>query len=218
MAKPAPVQHGIVGPNESTPGDLCVFHANVPEGASVAWQIDPPEAAARFAVDTGGRVAYFASSQKGRYVIFLAASVDGKAVAYTHVLVQGKPGPDPEPDPKPDPDPDPEPEPGRRFVLVLAETGDRTAEQASLLMGLRGYVKGKHDFRFIDPDAKNAAGKTPDWLQGYIDQVKAARVDFPALVVGVFKQNSDAEVSRVFVDPLPKTAAEAIVIVKGHGG
>ena len=216
---PTPLlQNQIIGPNESTPGDLCVFHAEVPEGASLAWRIDPPEAAARFAVDTGSRAAYFASALKGRYVIFLAAAIDGEAVALTHVLTQGEPGPDPDPKPDPDPDPGPDPEPGRRFVMVIAETENRTAARASLLMGLRVWLSDRHDFRFVDPDAKDAKGDTPVWLQSYIDRLAAAKISVPALIVAAYAENSDTEVTHIFCAPLPKTVDEAIAIIKKHGG
>ena len=209
---------GINGPNESIAGDLCVFYANVPEGTSLDWKIDPPTAAEKFKVDTSGRLAYFASAADGRYVVFLASSIDGKAYGYTYVLVQGGEVP---PIPPPPPPPPP-PQPGKRFVLVVDETSEHGEKPwiASTLVGLETYlVANKHGYRFQDPDVTNVDGETPEWLVPFIAKIKEAKIDYPAIIVGILKEGTETgEFIQMFVDPLPQTAEKAVELVKEHGG
>ena len=211
----------IVGPSESFAGDLIVLHASVPESAGLDWAISPPEAASRFYVDSNKRSAVFASRTKGVYIFALAVAVDGKAKCLIHVLHNGVgPGPEPDPDPypRPDPDPDPTPEPGKRFVLVVSETGERTPEQAAVLMGLRGYLQDKgHGFRFLDPDVTDSEGNPPKWFESYAEHIAKAKIEGPALVIGVFSED-EKSVTKIYAETLPTTAEAAIEAVKAKGG
>lgn len=211
----------IVGPNEVMAGDLVELNADVPDDAGLDWAISPPEASSRFYVDTNKRTAVFASRTKGVYIFALAVATNGEAHCLIHVLQNGVgpgPEPDPDPDPEPDPDPDPTPEPGKRFVLVVSETGERTAEQASTLMGLRDYLQTKkHDFRFIDPDFENREGERPKWFDRYAEHIEKAEIKGPALVIGVLSEDGKTVV-QIFAQELPVTAAAAIEAVKAKGG
>ena len=147
------------------------------------------------------------------------------------IQVGPKPDPDPDPDPGPDPDPDPEPDPippppGERFILVVAETGTRTAQQFQAISGLTSYLKTtKHQWRTVDPDAVDySTGKTPEWLRGYLEAIAEAKVPLPVLAVCAPSKASppnsgDGDVNVILaIVPLPKTAAEAIETVKKWGG
>jgi len=207
-------QMRIIAKNEVAAGDLVVLRAEVPEGAGLSWAISPAEAVARFYVDTQKRVAVFASRTKGTYIFALAVAVDGEATCLVHVLQNGL-GPGPEPEPEPEPEPNPEP--GRRFVMVVHETADRTAAQASTLMGLRDYLQAKkHEYRFVDPDIKGD-GKVPDWFKGYQPLIDKSKIKGAVLLVGVLSKDGSTA-SQISVEPLPKTAAAAIEAVKQRGG
>lgn len=213
---PAPAKYGVVGPNESLPGNLCVFHANVPEGAKPVWVIIPPEAASRLYVDSSGLQAVFASREAGEYYLAMAATIDGATQIFTHELVNRSPDPEPKPDPKPDPDPDPTPVPGKKFVLVMIESHERGEKYASALMGLRGYAAEKgHTYRAVDPDGVDEKGERPAWLAEYQRRIEAAKVPLPALVVGDISGDS---VLNISVKPMPETSAAAVEILKARGG
>lgn len=210
-------QMRIVAPNEVAAGDLVVLRTEVPEGAGLSWAISPAEAASRFYVDTQKRTAVFASRTRGVYIFALAVAVDGEATCLVHVLNNGL-GPGPEPEPEPDPEPEPNPEPGRRFVMVVHESADRTVQQASTLMGLRDYLQAKkHEYRFVDPDIKNRDGKMPEWFTGYLPLINKSKIKGAVLVVGVLSKDGGTA-SQITVEPLPKTAAAAIEAVKQKGG
>lgn len=215
---PVPVaeEMRIVGPGEVLAGDLVVLNAKVPENAGLDWAISPPEAAARFYVDSNKRTSVFASRAKGVYIFALAVAVDGEAKCLVHILHNGV-GPGPEPDPEPEPDPIP-PVPGKRFVLVVSETGERSGALAATLMGLRGYLQDKdHEFRFVDPDFEDRGGKTPVWYEAYSEYIEKAEIKGPALVIGVLSKDGKT-VDQIFARALPKTAAAAIEAVKAKGG
>ena len=209
----------IVGPNEVAAGDLVILNAQVSGNAGLDWAISPPEAKSRFYVDSNHKVALFASRTKGTYIFALAVATDGKAVCLIHVLSNGVgPGPEPDPEPDPDPNPDPTPDPGKRFVMVVSETGERTVAQAATLMGLRDYLQEKkHDFRFVDADIADREGKTPQWFEHYVTYIDKAKIEGPALVVGVLSSDGKS-VTQVYAEAMPKSAALAIAAVKKKGG
>ncbi len=215
----------IIAPNEVAAGDLVVLRTEVPDGAGLSWAISPAEAVAMFYIDSDKRTAVFASRTKGTYIFALAVAVDGKATCLIHVLNNGLgpgPEPEPEPDPEPDPEPEPNPDPGKRFVMVVGETADRTAAQAATLMGLRDYLQTKkHEYRFVDPDIVGRDGKMPEWYAGYVKYIDAAKEkngDVSAwLLVGELSADGKTA-SGIWVAPLPATAAAAIESVKQRGG
>ena len=115
----------IVGPDKSPAGILLEFEAAVPESASLKWSIWPPDTIG-FAVDTGGRKAYFASPLNGVYGIILSVHSETEHLIILHKLVQGD-APDPGPDPIP---PDPVPPPGQKYTIVFFVEGGDTDDYA----------------------------------------------------------------------------------------
>lgn len=127
------------------------------------------------------------------------------------------PEPEPDPDPDPDPDPGPVPPPGKRFVLVIEESGEASAAEAKTLAGLRRYLETqKHQWRFEDPDLRDASGNTPAWLADYLRRASDAKVQDPFIVIGSFLESGGINV--LTIEPLPQTADEAIDLVKEYGG
>ena len=120
--------------------------------------------------------------------------------------------------PEPEPDPIPPPTPGKRFVLIVSESGDRTPDEASTLMGLRVYLQEqKHDWRIEDPNLVDKSGKVPAWFAAYLAQIQKANVPLPALVVGV-PSDKGGETAIVSITPMPDSADKAIAAVKAAGG
>lgn len=111
---------GIVGPDESQPGNMVVFLAADPPAEAYKWKIVPKSAAGQFFSfterdDTGKIIkstAVFSSRTPGTYSVVLARVTGGQLSLDTHTLANG--GDEPPPGPEPDPDnPDPPgPEPG----------------------------------------------------------------------------------------------------------
>jgi hypothetical protein len=226
----------IVAPDETDAGEIVILDLVAPEGASIDWRIAPPEAVAKWYVDTDRRTVVFATRARGEYVFAAAVAVEGEATCLIHTLRNGigpepEPGPDPEPEPDPDPEPDPQPEPGKRFILVVLESGTQTPQQAAVLMGLRTYLLEKgHEFRFVDPDLKDRRGQTPDWFRPYVADIQEVtgveqicnasgctiNLTKPVMVIGVL--NPDRTVPRRWAIELPGTPAEAVQAVKERGG
>ena len=158
---------------------------------------------------------------------------EGEAGEYTAVLIpadQAKPlefgtvtlgkGSDDDDD-----DPDPPP-PGARQVVVIAEAttrpGSSTAPRETAIKTLRDYVREKHggeNWRLYDPDQVDASGRTPTWLQEFVDDAKA--VGIPAILI--YDRDKLVKAARL---PTPGSSAAtgqaageaAIKIVKGAGG
>lgn len=216
IVKAAP---GIIGPNESLPGDLCIFTANVENGSKPVWAIMPKEAASRLYVDSNGFTAVFSSRDKGTYYLAMAVSIGDTTSIYTHELVNNDgPNPNPGPDPEPTPTPDPTPVPGKKFVVVTLESDNRETTYAASLMGLRAYLEEKgYPYRFVDPNFTDGSNKKPEWYTTYESKITASKLDLPVIVVG--DANIDkGEVTNIIVKPFPTTSAAAIKIIKDRGG
>jgi len=211
-------EYSIIGPNESLPGNLCIFHANVPENSKPTWAIVPKEAAANMYVDSNGLSAVFASRDKGTYYLAMAVNINDQVKIFVHELVNDddNPNPDPDPDPNPDPDPDPTPIDGTKFVIAVVESEERGGEFGATLMGLRTYLREKnHPYRYVDPDFTDGSNQRPEWFAIYEEKIARSGVELPVLVIGDIKGN---EVVNIVVKALPKKSAEAIALVKERGG
>jgi hypothetical protein len=162
-------------------------------------------------------------------VLVLQSEVPGKYWLVGHVAVAGVdclveheitvtgegPKPDPQPDPDPKPDPDPDPAPDEIAVVVIGEKDDQTTRHELTLRGLRKYLDSKDVRReIVDDDQVDATtGRPPAFLTRVLASAKTANVPLPLIAVCA------RDFSRVvIVKPLPKTAAEAIALVKKHGG
>ena len=120
--------------------------------------------------------------------------------------------------PEPDPDPIPPPTPGKRFVLVVSESGDRTATMGATLVNFRQWLASSgHEWRIEDPNIKGRNEKTPAWFQAYLDQIQKAGVPYPALVVGV-PSDKGGDTTIVSITPMPDSVDKAIEAVKAAGG
>lgn len=212
-------EYTIVGPNESLPGNLCTFHANVPEGAKPTWVIIPKEATANMYVDSNGLTSVFASRDKGTYYLAMAVTIDGQVKIFVHELVNDdnpNPNPDPDPDPDPGPEPDPTPIDGTKFVIAVVESEERGGEYGAVLMGLRTYLREKnHPYRYVDPDFTDGSNQKPEWFAVYEEKIARSGIELPVIVIGDVKGN---EVVNIVVKALPKKSAEAIALVKERGG
>ena len=106
--------------------------------------------------------------------------------------------PTPAPFPKP-----PVPIPGKRKVIILEETGDRTPHQAVVILSpkLRSYLKSKgHPYRVRDVDQLAPTGHAPP------------RSDLPQLII------EDGDGNPIYMGALPKTVEDTIETIKAHGG
>jgi hypothetical protein len=102
------------------------------------------------------------------------------------------------------------------LVLIVSESGERTAAEAVVLAGVRRYaIETGHECRIEDPDTIDRTGQPAEWLQSYLAKIKAANVSLPALVVAVPSHNGNAVVG---IEPLPNTADEAIATIQANGG
>ena len=230
-----PPQMSITGPATVTPGSA-VFLQLETDAVAVEWIVFPQSAVGNFipltlyqGMTPDGKpilkyAAFFSSPTAGTYTFAAVGVKDNQLGKAVHTLINGKPdpdpGPDPEPDPEPDPDPDPDPippPPGERFILVVAETGTRTAQQFQAISGLTSFLKTtKATFRNADPDLKDySTGKTPEWLTSYLAKIQEAKVALPVLLIAA---PGDAGNTVLAIVPLPKTAAECIAVVKKNGG
>lgn len=121
--------------------------------------------------------------------------------------------------PEPEPDPIPPPTPGKRFVLVVSESGERNGAMGAALVNFRQWlVSSGHEWRIEDPDLKDKSNKAPAWFQAYLDQIKSAGVPLPALVVGVPSADGKGDTTIVSITPMPDSVEKAIEAVKAAGG
>lgn len=220
-----PPKMSITGPATVTPGSA-VFLQLETDAVAVEWLIFPQSARGNFtplviykgSTPDGkpilGYVAFFSSPTAGTYTFAAVGVKDNQIGKAVHTLINGKPDPGPDPDPDPDPIPPP---PGERFVLVVAETGTRTAAEWQATSGLISYLKTtRHQWRTADPNVVDySTGKTPAWLMSYLAKIQESKIAPPVLLIAA---PGDAGNQILVIVPLPKTAAEAIAVVKKNGG
>lgn len=206
----------IEGPTEITAGATAFLKLS--EATEwVSWKLLPPDSGASFMSFQSflgmtpdnkpiiQHIGIFSTMTPGTYYFSVAAS--GQVHVIHTIVVKGD-KPDPEPDPEPDPDPFPVP-PAKLFVLVLAETGDRTAAQAATMHELATWMKAEGiRYRIEDPDLKAS------WIGPYKQRRDKAGVSLPALFIG--RVDGDNQVTEITVAPLPVSGAAAIEAVKAR--
>lgn len=161
----------------------------------------------------------FASDVPGEYLISVfAPSADGSITTAEVVIVVEGDRPDPKPDPEPDPNPIPPP--GEITVVVISETGTRTAAEARTLGELRAYwIDTEPDYfhQIVDPDLINGlTNKTPVWFAPYLSAVTTQPVQLPVVVFGSMSERQVFSV--IAVEPLPEDGDAAVALIKKHGG
>jgi hypothetical protein len=99
------------------------------------------------------------------------------------------------PEPKPDPDEDdgdedddsdpPEPPPGAKHLVILEESGTRTASQARLYLQLRVdpyLIQAEHNLVIFDKDAKDSTGNADPTVASYTARMDGS-FSLPALFI-----------------------------------
>ncbi len=161
----------------------------------------------------------FHANRPGKYAIFVTAKdADGVVVeAEAEIVVEGEPQPDPNPIP-------PVPVPIEALsILVIMESGQRTASGAAMLGTLMAHFRSTEDryhWRIVDQDVKDGStNESPTWLQPYKKAREKSKVKLPALVVTVLSPVTGKVSSVVAVKPLGGlSGAEAVALVKKWGG
>lgn len=202
-------------PDQSEPYKpiVATVDANIPDDAQVrgGWSVSndvaflpAPSGAAHLWAPPGTHTV----SYRGVWVLTKEVQVDGEALP---VLIDfgvvdlsadfRVADPDPEPDPEPDPDPTPGPIRSLQ-VTVVAESAQRTAQQAVLLYQLRQWCAARGvPFFASDPDATGPDGRRPAWLQSYLEACQAQDVPLPAIVALVERDDgSQSAVCRSLPD------------------
>lgn len=119
------------------------------------------------------------------------------------------PKPDPKPDPKPEPQPDPKPEPVKRVtdLYVVWETGDAGPREAAIRSSQAWKTEAeKLKMKWGQGDFDNLSK-----LPSFAAVVAAAKGKLPCVVLV-----DEAGVARA--EPLPKTPADMLTLVKKAGG
>lgn len=134
-----------------------------------------------------------------------------------------KPAPNPGPQPGPQPNPQPEPKPtpvvpaGKRFILIIEETGDAVASRGIIFadpaLSARTKEQG-HKWRVVDKDNKTATGSTPADLEPYFKE--AAGKKLPRMYV-VAPDGTPTYVGDAPNDPAT-VAGQMLDIIKKAGG
>jgi len=150
-------------------------------------------------------------------VLIVPKLVDGRATsdnAQVSFVVGGPQPPFPPVPPIPDP---PVPPPGQVSFLILYESSARTPSEILTLTKLRAYAdQANLAIRLEDKDLIDGlTNKPPLWIVPYLTALNTSRVEVPAILVG---STVNGVFSVVAVEPLPKTGAEAIALVKQYGG
>lgn len=158
------------------------------------------------------KTAVVVAARPGRYRLFAvtcAADVLSDVAACTVVIEDGPPtGVDARADHAPA-----KPQAGCCWLVVIEETAERTPSQAALLgdAELSGYVRCKGwRVRVADRDAKDAEGRVPRDLAGYIERAKGKRLPYLILV--------DASGKARHEGTMPASAAEVLATLKKAGG
>ncbi len=172
---------GIVGPDQTEPGNLAVFRAGGVPADDYKWAILPESSGGQFFSfterDGTGKVvsstAIFASSKPGKYSVVLARVSGGTLALDTHSLINGGDEPPPEPEPEPGPTP-PEPDPDKpsqwaawikqeveRTMPAVGRSEDArkiaTAIEASIAAANAGVYKSPRGLRIAIKQATNQA-------------------------------------------------------------
>lgn len=140
----------------------------------------------------------------------------GQNQLVSHVILVGGEAPKPNPTPGPTPEPSPGPIPtGERFVLIIHESRDRTAEEATVLTSLRRYLSSQGQcFRIMDEDTATAS----NWIAPYLAELAKREIKGSAVLVAVPRLNGDqwdhSESFVISADSLPPRSPEALAIIQ----
>ena len=140
----------------------------------------------------------FQAGQPGSYGIFVSW-LDSTNQMKKYVIDTGG---EPDPNPFPQPNPQPNPTPGKRKIIILEESSQRTAAQAKIILSqkLRSYLESKkHQFALKDIDQ-------------IVPPAIAPSSDLPRLII------EDGAGNVVYQCPLPETVDSVIETIKAHGG
>jgi hypothetical protein len=182
------------------------------DGTGFAWFIlGPDRGFADWRPVAANKSAIVFTGPPGQYTIMLVvARADGTLDQANAVVTIGE---NPVPPPPPPPPP---PTPGKRFVLVVAESKIRTANQAAVLHALHKYADTKgHSFSPRDKDETDARGNALPWLVKYREKIQAAGVSLPAMVV---IEGEDGSGDVLAIKPLPDDPDSALKIIQETGG
>jgi len=189
----------IVGPDKVEPYRLIDCEVSGDWEAAI-WEIEGPFQADMRTSQNGMTVTWVAPP--GKYTVrCVLVHFEQKKLSQDKLVVTIG---DPEPNPPPPPPP---PVPGKRWVILIEETSERTPQLASVLVDAknawRPYLKDKgHQFRAWDKDVVPPDGAR--WL------LECESV--PTLFI------ADENGTVLFKGPPPETSAAMLALVKEHGG
>jgi hypothetical protein len=192
----------IVGPDKIDPYKLIDCSVSG-EWEAAIWEIEGPHAADMRPSENGMKVTWVAPP--GKYTVrCVLVHFEKKKLSQEKLeVVIGTP----EPEPDPNPIPPPPPVPGKRWIILIEETSERTPQLASVLTDARNvwrpYLKTQgHYFRAWDRDNVPPDGVT--WL--------AECESVPTLFI------SDEEGNVSYKGPPPSTPQAMLDLIKEHGG
>jgi len=206
-----------VGPEIIAPANIPAYRlvdvSTPTAGVGFAWFVIGPDREVvdwRQTVDTKSAIVF--TGKPGQYTIMLVVATKDGVLSQAHaVVVIGD-----SPVPPPPPPPPPPPTPGKRFVLVVAETQIRSAEQAAVLHAIRNYAQDKgHSFSPRDKDEVDRNGDPLPWLVKYRDKIESAGVSLPAIVV---IEGKDGDGDVLTIKSLPDDPDAAVKIIQATGG
>lgn len=156
----------------------------------------------------GGWLAITQAPSSGGYSVYVAVTRKSGLYHQKHVIVPGvQPVPTPTPVP-PGPAPTPGPvEEGKRFILIVEETGDRSPAMNSFVFNLRQdkALETKHMPPLIVDDDQTRDPNIASWI-------KKASPERPALIISDLKSNV------LYNGRCPTAKAEFDKILKEAGG
>jgi len=192
----------IVGPEQVDPYKLIDCSVSGDWEAAI-WEIEGPHAADMRTGENGMKVTWVAPP--GKYIVrCVLVHFENKRLSQEKLeVVIGTP----EPEPDPNPIPPPPPEPGKRWVIVIEESSERTPQFASVVVDARnvwrGYVKSSgHQFRLWDKDVVPADGVS------YRERCKT----FPTMFI------ADTEGTILYEGEPPTSSAQMLALIKEYGG
>lgn len=193
-ATKAPV---VSGPEEAEPYKL--IRLSVANCDSAVWFIEPAEKVDQETSPDSKSVVW--TGPPGEYVVHTVTLSAGKlGQVRSKVKIKGDVKPDP-----PEPRPDPNPQPGKRDVILIEESADRTTDLAQLIANkaFRDYLnQAGHQWHLADKDVVPAS--LAPWAQ-------RAGSNLPRFFI------ADSAGSVLYEGDPPK-AADAIALLKKHGG
>lgn len=192
----------IDGPEQVDPYKLidCKVSGN---WEAAIWEIEGPHSADMRTSENGMVVTWVAPP--GKYTVrCVLVHFEQKRLAQEKLNVTIG---DPSPNPPPPPPPPPPPEPGKRWVILIEESSERTTELASVLADQnnlwRNYLKSSgHRFRAWDKDVVPADGRR--WL------LECEKI--PTLFI------ADENGTILYEGDPPKTSQGMLDLIKEHGG